>query len=136
MPEKYEAVATAIIAAGMASECADNRTEWKFCAEFLEYGDDVGDCQLIVNAEKIGAPYTGQAGRRLAFNEDEIDPCQDRLYELAEAIATAFNAIDGITEEDEAAWYVHSECNWWHGNGEETDNNKGVTTIQWCIFNG
>lgn len=136
MLEEYEAVASAILAAGMASECADNRTEWKFRAEFLEFDGSPGGNQLIVNAEKVGAPYTGQAGQRLAFDEDEIGPCQDRLAELAEAIATAFNAIDGITKDAVAAWYVHSECNWWHKDGEENDDINGVTTIQWCIFNG
>lgn len=136
MQEKYEEAANAILAAGMASDAAANRTEWQFTAEFLEFDGSPGGNQLIVNAEKVGAPYTGRAGQHLAFDEDEIGPCQDRLAELAEAIATAFNAIDGITKDSEAAWYVHSECNWWHRNGEENDNNKGVTTIQWCIFNG
>ncbi len=132
--EEYEVAANAILVAGMASECADNRTEWKFRAEFLEFDGAPGGCQLIVNAEKVGAPYTGSAGKRLTFDEDEIHPCMNRLCVLAEAIASAFNAIDGIEDED-AKWYVHSECNWWHENGEESYDINGVTTIQWCIFN-
>lgn len=136
MQDEYEAVANAILAAGMASDTGGTRTEWKFRAEFLEFDGSPGGCQLVVNAEKVGAPYTGSAGKRLTFDADEIRPCMNRLCVLAEAIASAFNAIDGITTEDDAAWFVHSECNWWHEDGEENDDRNGVTTIQWCIFNG
>ena len=136
MQDEYEAAANAILAAGMASDTGGTRTEWKFRAEFLEFDGSPGGCQLVVNAEKVGAPYTGSAGKMLAFNKDEIRPCMERLSELAEAIASAFNAIDGLRGDDPDAWYVHSECNWWHKDGEENDDRNGVTTIQWCIFNG
>lgn len=130
MQDEYEAVANAILAAGLAPE--PTSVPWKFRAEFLEYGDDIGDCQLIVFAEK----HTGGDAKRLTFDKGEIRPCMDRLKELADAIAFTFNAIDGMRQNELDAWYVQSECNWWHEDGEESDDINGVTTIQWCIFNG
>lgn len=106
-----------------------HNAKWNHKIEILEWGEGEGETQIIVNAEAVD-----EHGNRTVFNAPVIGEVTDALSDIADAIVSLLNTTEKHGGR-RPVWQVYSEPNWWDKDGDETDDEHNVSTIQYCIFN-